>query len=74
MAVFKIMLIILISLPVIAGAVYMYFQMLAYIREKNSIETARLARDRIESGKDAKGRTEDRKAKKRKKKQKEGRK
>lgn len=63
--IFKILLIILIAAPVIAFAVYSYSKMLAFIRERNNVEKARLARDRIETGKDAKARTEERKAKKR---------
>lgn len=69
--IFKILLIILVAAPVIAIAVWLYLQMLKLIRERNSIETARLAKGRIESGKEAKSRTENRKAKKRNKKQKE---
>ena len=38
MFIFKILLIILIALPVIALASYFYSQMLSYIRVKNSIE------------------------------------
>ena len=36
--VFKILLIILIALPVIALASYFYFQMLSYIKARNAIE------------------------------------
>ena len=63
--IFKILLIILVCVPVIAGAVYFYLQMVGVIKERNNVEKARLARARVESGKDAKGRTEERKAKKR---------
>lgn len=35
---FKILLIILIALPVVALATYLYFQVVAYIRVKNSNE------------------------------------
>ena len=63
--VFKILLIILIAAPVIAFALYSYAKMLAFIRDRNNVEKARLARDRIETGKEAKARTEERKAKKR---------
>ena len=63
--VFKILLIILIAAPVIAFAAYSYLKMIAFIRERNNVEKARLARDRIETGKEAKARTEERKTKKR---------
>ena len=63
--IFKILLIILIAAPVIAFSLYIYGKMLNFIREKNNVEKARLARDRIETGKEAKARTEERKAKKR---------
>ena len=63
--IFKILLIILIAAPVIAFAIFSYSRMLVFIRDRNSVEKARLARDRVESGKDAKARTEERKAKKR---------
>ena len=65
--IFKILLIILIAAPVIAFAAISYGKMLAFIREKNNIEKARLARARVESGKEAKSRTENRKAEKRNK-------
>ena len=42
---FKIALIVLLALPVIAFAVYFYTQMLSFIRERNAVEKAR-----IESG------------------------
>ena len=70
--IFKILLIILVAAPIIAFAVYNYLKMLAYIREKNNVEKARLARARVESGKEAKGRTEERKAEKRRKSSKSG--
>ena len=38
MVIFKVLLIILIALPVIALASYFYSQMLSYIKVKNSIE------------------------------------
>ena len=63
--IFKILLIILIAAPVIAFSLYIYSKMIAFIRERNNVEKARLARDRIETGKEAKARTEERKAKKR---------
>lgn len=63
--IFKILLIILITAPVIAFSLYIYSKMLNFIREKNNVEKARLARDRIETGKEARARTEERKAKKR---------
>ena len=65
MIIFKILLIILVCAPVIAGSIYFFLQMTGVVRERNNIEKARLARARVESGKDAKGRTEERKAKKR---------
>lgn len=63
--IFKILLILLIAAPVIAFSLYTYSKMLSFIRERNNVEKARLAKDRIETGKEAKARTEERKAKKR---------
>ena len=42
MFIFKILLIILIALPVIALSSYLYSQMLSYIKARNSIEDAAL--------------------------------
>ena len=64
-SIFKILLIILIAAPVIAFSLYIYGKMLNFIQKKNNVEKARLARDRIETGKEARARTEERKAKKR---------
>ena len=46
MAVFKIMLIILIALPVVAFSVYLYFQVLGFIHAKNSEAKYREEQDR----------------------------
>lgn len=50
MVVFKVLLIILISAPVIALALYFYSQMLAFIREKDRIEDEQIARELAEAG------------------------
>ena len=49
MFVFKILLIILIALPVIALASYFYSQMLSYIRVKNEIENEAIRQSAAES-------------------------
>jgi len=67
MMVFKIMLIILVAAPVIAFAVISYIRMIGFIRERNTVEKARLAASRIEIGKDTKAETQERKAEKRRK-------
>ena len=41
---FKILLIILVSAPVIAVAVYLYYQILGYIRARNRAENSRRQR------------------------------
>lgn len=50
MVVFKVLLIILISAPVIGLALYFYSQMLAFIREKDRIEDEQIARELAEAG------------------------
>lgn len=66
MFIFKILLIILIALPVIALSSYFYSQMLSYIKARNSIEDAALreiaAEEKTENGR--------KKSKKKKEKQK----
>ena len=49
MFIFKILLIILIALPVIALASYLYSQMLSYIKAKNSIEDEAIRQSAAES-------------------------
>ena len=49
MVIFKILLIILIALPVIALASYFYSQMLSYIKVKNAIEDEAIRQSAIES-------------------------
>jgi hypothetical protein len=63
MVIFKVLLIILIALPVIALASYFYSQMLSYIKVKNSIEDAAIR----ESAAEAKNEKDKRKSKKKKK-------
>ena len=65
MFIFKILLIILIALPVIALASYFYSQMLKYIKVKNSIEDEAIRQSAAESKDEKKSR------KKRKKKEKQ---
>ena len=65
--VFKILLIILVAAPVIAASVYFFIQMVRFIRERNTVERARLAASRIEIGKETKAGTQERKAEKRRK-------
>ena len=50
MFVFKILLIILIALPVIALAWFFYSQMLAFIREKNALEDEMVRQSVLEEG------------------------
>lgn len=50
MFVFKILLIILIALPVIALAWFFFFQMLGYIKEKNTLEDEMIRRSVLEEG------------------------
>jgi len=49
MFVFKILLIILIALPVIALSVYFYLQMLSFIKAKNAIEEEALRQSAAET-------------------------
>jgi len=49
MFVFKILLIILIALPVIALSVYFYLQMLSFIKAKNAIEEEALRQSAAEN-------------------------
>ena len=49
MVVFKVLLIILIALPVIALASYFYSQMLSYIKAKNAIEDEAIRQSAAES-------------------------
>ena len=65
MVIFKILLIILIALPVIALASYFYSQMLSFIKVKNSIEEEAIRQSAADSE------TEKSRKKKRKKKKKE---
>ncbi len=67
MFIFKILLIILIALPVIALAVYFYLQMLSFIKAKNAIEEEALRQSAAES-EDEKKRKKSRKKKKEKQK------
>ena len=62
---FKILLIILVAAPVIAAALFFYLQMLGFIRDRNTVEKARLAARRVEIGKETKAGTQERKAEKR---------
>ncbi|MBQ6500145.1 MAG: hypothetical protein IJI87_01990 [Mogibacterium sp.] len=65
MFIFKILLIILIALPVIALASYFYSQMLSYIKVKNGIENEAIRQSAAESKTEKSGK------KKRKKKEKQ---
>ena len=65
MFIFKILLIILIALPVIALASYFYSQMLSYIKAKNAIEDEAIRQSAAESKTEKSGK------KKRKKKEKQ---
>ena len=67
MTAFKILLIILVAAPVIGAALFFYFQMIGFIRERNTAERARMASRRIEIGKETKAETQERKAEKRRK-------
>ena len=67
MFIFKILLIILIALPVIALASYLYSQMLSYIKAKNSIEEEAIRQSAAES-KTEKGKKKSKKKKKEKQK------
>ena len=65
MFIFKILMIILIALPVIALASYFYSQMLSYIKVKNGIENEAIRQSAAESKTEKSGK------KKRKKKEKQ---
>jgi len=49
MVIFKVLLIILIALPVIASATYFYLQMLSYINARNRIEDEAIRQSAAES-------------------------
>ena len=66
MVIFKILLIILIALPVIALASYFYSQMLSFIKAKNAIEDEAIRQSAAESEADKKSK-KSRKKKERKK-------
>ena len=66
MIIFKILLIILIALPVIALASYFYSQMLSFIKAKNAIEAIR---QNIAESEPVKGKKKSRKKNKKKEKQ-----
>jgi len=69
MFIFKILLIILIALPVIALASYFYSQMLSFIKTKNGIEDEALRQSAAES-KNVRGSKRSKKKNKKKEKQK----
>jgi len=69
MFIFKILLIILIALPVIALASYFYSQMLSFIKTKNGIEDEALRQSAAES-KNVRGSIRSKKKNKKKEKQK----
>ena len=66
MFIFKILLIILIALPVIALASYFYSQMLSYIKVKNGIENEAIRQSAAEEKNDKKSRKKRRKKEKQK--------
>ena len=66
MFIFKILLIILIALPVIALASYFYSQMLSYIKVKNEIENEAIRQSAAEEKNDKKSRKKRRKKEKQK--------
>ena len=69
MFIFKILLIILIALPVIALASFFYSQMLSYIRAKNAIENEAIRQSAAESNAEKKsGKKKNGKGKKKSKK------
>ena len=68
MVIFKILLIILIALPVIALASYFYSQMLSFIKAKNAIEDEAI-RQNIAESEPVKGKKKSRKKNKKKEKQ-----
>ena len=66
MFIFKILLIILIALPVIALASYFYSQMLSYIKVKNGIENEAIRQSAAESKTEKSGKKKRRKKEKQK--------
>ena len=68
MVIFKVLLIILIALPVIALASYFYSQMLSFIKAKNAIEDEAI-RQNIAESEPVKGKKKSRKKNKKKEKQ-----
>ena len=68
MIIFKVLLIILIALPVIALASYFYSQMLSFIKAKNAIEDEAI-RQNIAESEPGKGKKKSRKKNKKKEKQ-----
>ena len=70
MVIFKVLLIILIALPVIALASYFYSQMLSFIKAKNAIEDEAI-RQNIAESEPVKGKKKSRKKNKKKDKKKE---
>ncbi len=68
MIIFKVLLIILIALPVIALASYFYSQMLSFIKAKNAIEDEAI-RQNIAESEPVKGKKKSRKKNKKKEKQ-----
>ncbi len=71
MFIFKILLIILIALPVIALASYFYSQMLSYIKVKNGIEDEAIRQSAAESKDTKKGKKSRKKNKKKEDKEKQ---
>ena len=70
MFIFKILMIILIALPVIALASYFYSQMLSYIKAKNSIEEEAIRQGAADSETEKDKKKKSRRKKKEKQKQK----
>ena len=66
MVIFKILLIILIALPVIALASYFYSQMLSFIKAKNAIEDEAIRQSAAESEADKKSKKSRKKKEKKK--------
>ena len=66
MFIFKILLIILIALPVIALASYFYSQMLSYIKVKNGIENEAIRQSAAESKTEKSGKKKRKKTEKQK--------
>ena len=66
MVIFKILLIILIALPVIALASYFYSQMLSFIKAKNAIEYEAIRQSAAESEADKKSKKSRKKKEKKK--------